>query len=285
MKLNCEIIKSQNPQDQSQANPNLTLIHGWGSQNSIWIDWATNYLAPNFTLHLIELPGFGKSPEFSKKTLSASSLSVSEAWLTALAESLPQKTHLLGWSLGGILSQRLALDYPEKVQSLICMASTPRFTQLDGWSHAVSPSLLANFIKASSMEYTNVLKQFWRLQLQGSKNARPLMKKLMVHMTSRKLPKVSGMSQGLSLLRDLDNREIIHTLAQPTLWLLGEFDPLIPQALVKDLANLQPQAQVTIIKDASHIPFFSHPEETATEILNFLPKNLNKDLIPLGIKD
>ncbi len=265
MKLNCEIFKSFN--DLGQANPNLTLIHGWGSTNSIWRDWTKLFFLQNFTLHLIELPGFGISPEINKP------LNIEKAWLEALNASLPEKTHLIGWSLGGILSQKLALNHPEKIQSLICIASTPKFTQLDGWNHAVSPKLLKDFIKSVGIEYTSVLKQFWRLQLQGSKNARPLIKKLMAHMTGRKLPKISGLTQGLSLLRDLDNRKNLNTLKPPTLWLLGEFDPLIPQALLTDLTQLQPKAEVIIIKDASHMPFFSHPEETAQQILNFIAKS------------
>lgn len=248
----------------------LTLIHGWGADNGVWLDWASTELAPHFNIVLIELPGFGQSPHFE----ALEQTEIAEAWLMSLLKALPEKTHLLGWSLGGLLAQKLALQYPDRIQSLVCLASTPRFVQNDGWRWAVNPPLLADFIKALGIEYGSVLKQFWRLQLQGSDNARPLMKKLSAHMSQRALPHYSGLLQGLYLLRDLDNRSQLPNLKQPTLWLLGEHDPLIPQDLIKDLLLLQPHAKIQVIKGAAHMPFFSHPEETAHAIINFInPQN------------
>lgn len=248
----------------------LTLIHGWGADNGVWLDWAETYLAPHFHLTLIELPGFGQSPAFDKLP----DADLADAWLSALSEALPERTHLLGWSLGGLLAQQLALRHPQRIQSLICLASTPRFVQNDGWKWAVSPPLLADFIKALGLEYGAVLKQFWRLQLQGSDNARVLMKKLSAHMSQRALPHYNGLLQGLYLLRDLDNRDQLPQLTAPTLWLLGEHDPLIPPALIESLSPLQPHAKTEILQGAAHMPFFSHPQATAEAILAFIrPQN------------
>lgn len=255
------------PCTQDKA-PTLTLIHGWGAENSVWMDWAQQ-LSNKVNVCLIELPGFGQSPTLDDlengKEL--------EAWLQALGNALPEKSHLLGWSLGGLLAQQLALRYSDQVQSLICLASTPRFVQNDGWQWAVSPPLLGDFIKALGIEYGSVLKQFWRLQLQGSDNARPLMKKLANHMSERTLPSYNGLLQGLHLLRDMDNREAILDISQPTLWLLGEHDPLIPKELIQDLSQLQPHGQTHIIEGAAHMPFFSHPDETAQQVLSFISGN------------
>jgi len=245
---------------------NLTLIHGWAAENSIWDDWAKESLCPYFVVTLIELPGFGQSPHFE----ALAQKEINAAWLEALAAQLPEQTHLLGWSLGGLLAQQLAERFPEKIKTLTCLASTPRFVQNDGWRWAVSPPLLADFIKAMGVEYGGVLKQFWRLQLQGSENARPLMKKLTQHMTHRSLPHYLGLIQGLYLLRDIDNRDLLLQLPQPTLWLLGQHDPLIPQQLIADLAELQPNGKIRIITGASHMPFFSHPAETAQQLIQFL---------------
>lgn len=251
------------PPEQAES---LTLIHGWAAENTIWDDWAKETLCPYFEVTLIELPGFGNSPHFDELPQEK----INAAWLEALAMQLPEHTHLLGWSLGGLLAQQLAAQFPEKIKTLTCLASTPRFVQNDGWEWAVSPPLLADFIKAMGVEYGGVLKQFWRLQLQGSDNARPLMKKLTQHMTNRSLPHYSGLIQGLYLLRDIDNRDLLLTLRQPTLWLLGEHDPLIPQEFIKDLATLQPEGKTCIITGASHMPFFSHPNETAQQLVQFL---------------
>lgn len=251
--------------------PNLTLIHGWAAENAVWQDWAEEQLSSYFNLYLIELPGFGASPAFQ----ALEDNEVNAAWLDALAEQLPEKTHLLGWSLGGLLAQQLALTYPDKIDSLICLATTPRFTQNDHWKWAVSPSLMGDFIKAMSIEAAGVLKQFWNLQLQGSDNAKDLMKRLKRQMQGRKPPKLQGLLQGLTLLKDIDNRERLADLNQPTLWLLGEHDPLIPKDLIEDLSHLQKESEIRIIEGASHMPFFSHPDETAQAIIAFIKKHTN----------
>lgn len=247
----------------------LTLIHGWAADNQTWLSWAENQLHPYYQIQLIELPGFGHSPAIPLCE-KVSDAELNEIWLTALAEALPPRTHLLGWSLGGLLAQQLAARFPHRILSLTCLASTPRFTQNDGWRWAVSPPLLADFIQALAQESSTVVKNFWRLQLQGSDNARPLMKQLSQQMQQRPLPSFNGLMQGLRLLKAIDNRILLSELTLPTLWLLGEKDPLIPMALLKDLQSLQPSSESRIIEGASHMPFFSHPQQTADALLGFL---------------
>jgi len=262
MKLNTIVIPSFDA--SQQANPNLTLIHGWGAESRVWEQWATEKFAPFYTVTLIDLPGFGESDALPN------SQNVENAWINALVDVLPQKTHLLGWSLGGLLAQQIALRYPQRIQSLICLATTPRFTQNDGWQRSVSPKIIGDFIQAIGIEISAVLKKFWRLQLQGSENSRALMKQLVQHMSSRNMPSIKPLNQGLILLKNMDNREQLKDINMPTLWLLGEKDPLIPQDIRLNLAQLQPNAQIKIIPGGSHIPFFSQPEETAQYITDFL---------------
>lgn len=264
MKLNQIYIPSTHPNPASVST--VTLIHGWGAESRIWQDWATQYLAPLHHVVLIDLPGFGDSPVALSTD---NSTTLESLWLEALSAALPDKSHLLGWSLGGLLAQKLAVQCPEKVMSLVCLASTPRFTQNDGWTRSVSPQIIGDFIKSIGIEASAVLKKFWRLQLQGSDNSRVLMKDLVKHMSSRKLPKLSSLNQGLILLRDMDNRALLKQITQPTCWVLGEKDPLIPQDIRLNLQQLQPLASIEIIMGGSHIPFFSHPEETSQILLDF----------------
>ncbi|WP_029406569.1 alpha/beta fold hydrolase [Thiomicrorhabdus sp. Milos-T2] len=262
MKLNSIVIPSFD--ENLQPNPNLTLIHGWAAESRVWEEWATTKFAKDYTLTLIDLPGFGDSPALPK------SENIEADWIQAIVDVLPEKTHLLGWSLGGLLVQQVALQYPNRVQSLICLATTPRFTQNDGWQRSVSPQIIGDFMKAMSIEVGGVLKKFWRLQLQGSDNSRALMKALGEHMSNRKRPGLVALNQGLTLLKDMDNRSQLTQLTMPTLWLLGERDPLIPQEIRENLHELQPKAHIQVIPGGSHIPFFSQPNETAEPILQFL---------------
>ena len=244
----------------------LTMIHGWGAQNAVWREWAQTYLADHFLVTLVELPGFGESPKLDLNKDD----DVNQAWLSVLADAIPSQTHLLGWSLGGLMAQQLALHYPQKVNKLVCLASTPRFTQSDHWTRAISPELMADFIKALGLDSFALLSRFWKLQLQGSDGGRQLIKHFVNQMHGRTLPAFSSLLQGLELLRDIDLRDAISQIQAPTLWLLGEKDPLVPLEMAQTLLKIQPTARLEVINGAAHVPFFSHPEQTASKLIDFL---------------
>lgn len=253
--------------EQFGHGPNLTFIHGWGAQNSVWKEWIEQFFGDQFCITLIELPGFGQSPVIEEK-IQADQLE--QQWIDALTKVLPHNTHLVGWSLGGLLAQKIAIQKPNKIISLTNLASTPKFIQAKDWHWAVQPTLLNDFIQSLGKDAASTLNHFWRLQIQGSDGARQLIKLFITKMKQRSLPKALGLAQGLQLLKQMDNRNALQTLNLPTLWLLGENDPLIPQEFVKNFSTIQLQAQVAIIEGAAHMPFYSHPEKTASALLAFL---------------
>ena len=252
--------------EQFGQGESLTLIHGWGAQNAVWHDWAQQQLAAHFSVTLIELPGFGNTP-----ALEAESGTELDAWLSAIVSVLPDKTHLLGWSLGGLLAQQIALRHPERIESVICLASTPRFTQNDDWQWAVSPKMMADFLKSVQADSLTTLKHFWKLQLQlqGGAQPRTEIRQFLTRMQALKFPTLTGLVQGLTLLKQIDNRTAITELSQPLLWLLGEHDPLVPLDAFEHFS--QPvQSQIYVLQGAGHSPFYSHPDATAQAIIEFL---------------
>ncbi|RYX80034.1 alpha/beta hydrolase [bacterium] len=62
--------------------------------------------------------------------------------------------HLVGMSLGGFLSQLLALRNPERVRSLTLIASEP-LAEGDSESPPIDPAVLEHHSKAASLDWTN----------------------------------------------------------------------------------------------------------------------------------
>ena len=129
--------------------------------------------------------------------------------------------------------------------------------------------MLADFLETLLLDAALLLKRFWILQWHGDPKARTLMKQFVAEMQGRSMPSLTGLRQGLELLRTLDFRAVLATLEMPTLWLLGGKDPLFSVAWMEEIARLQPAARVEVIEDAAHLPFRSHPEETAAAVLAF----------------
>ncbi len=100
--------------------PDLLLVHGVGSNHTDW-QAISEKLARRFTVLRCDLRGHGQSPapdgDWTINDLSSD--------LIALLDALNiQKTHLAGFSLGGLIAQRFALDHPQRLHKLSLICST-----------------------------------------------------------------------------------------------------------------------------------------------------------------
>ncbi|HEY9617304.1 MAG TPA: alpha/beta hydrolase, partial [Microcoleaceae cyanobacterium] len=83
-------------------------------------------------------------------------------------------------------------------------------------------------------------------------------------------------SQEIALQRQLqamathDTCDLLGNITAPTLVITGDRDPVIPPQNSALLAQKIPSAQQVAITDASHGFCFSHPDDTATAVINFL---------------
>ena len=85
--------------ETSGSGPHLALLHGWGLNGAVW-DSVREPLAAHFTLHVVDLPGHGYS--------SAVPLASLDSAADAIIGVLPERTNLLGWSLGGQVALSIA---------------------------------------------------------------------------------------------------------------------------------------------------------------------------------
>lgn len=151
-------------QTKGQGNVHLVLLHGWGLNAEVWrcID---EELSSHFTLHLVDLPGFGRSRGFGAMSIA----DMAEAVL----RQAPDKAIWLGWSLGGLVASQIALTHPERVQALVTVASSPCFSARDEWP-GIKPDVLAGFQQQLSDDFQRTVERFLALQTMGTETARQM---------------------------------------------------------------------------------------------------------------
>lgn len=242
----------------------LVFIHGWGANSRLWRLWIESHFA-DYRITLIDLPGHGQSPQ-----LNVADEQVLDAWLEAIVAVMPDSSILVGWSLGGLLAQAIALRYPEHVEGLVLMATSPCFVQRDDWSSALETSLFARYLTEVMQQTQILLKSFFSLQALGSQQPKQLVKLLLPLMHQVANGHQASLYQGLSLLKTLDFRDQLGQLSVPTLWLFADGDAIVPSALSSHIGKLQPQAQVATISQSGHLPFLAQPEQTCALIGSFL---------------
>ncbi|WP_429068189.1 pimeloyl-ACP methyl ester esterase BioH [Aeromonas bestiarum] len=242
--------------------PDLVLLHGWGMNGAVWHGIAQP-LAAHYRLHLVDLPGFGNSPL-------ADGSDYSLPWLAEqVAAVLPQKCHLLGWSLGGLVASQLALTQPERCQSLITVASSPCFMARDDWP-GIAPKVLTGFNQMLAGDFKQTIERFLAIQAMGSEHARDDIRQLRHWLAERPAPQLAALEAGLGLLADVDLRDALATLSLPWLRVYGRLDSLVPKAAIPLLDERYPASHSLVLEKASHAPFISHPQQFVEIIRHFV---------------
>ncbi len=240
--------------------PVFALLHGWG-MNARVFDALADRFAADYDVRVLDLPGHG-----GRATLADNSL---HAWAADLARQLPDGAMLLGWSLGGQVAMRAALDHTNKIARLILLASTPKFVAAENWPRGMASADLEAFGTSLLAEPEATLLRFLSLQTRGMPGQKALLQQLRQTLLAAPAADRTALAAGLAILRDTDLRAELPRLSQPTLVLHGALDTLAPASAGAWLADVLPAAQHMELARAAHAPHLSHEEEVAAAIARF----------------
>lgn len=235
------------------TGPSLVLLHGWGVNSGVW-EPLCETLEDSFRVTLVDLPGFGRNADRlpDKYTL---------AELAALIEPcIPDNATLLGWSLGGLLAQQFAIDFPTRLKRLVLVASSPKFCEQDSW-RGIKAGILEQFEKQLELDFSKTLKRFLAIQALGSESARDDIKQIQHYVQNYPLPSEFALKQGLNLLSETDLRDQLKQIAVPTHRLYGRLDSLVPQQAIAQIEAFHKSTSMQVFPHASHAPFISHPKD------------------------
>lgn len=240
--------------------PVLALVHGWG-MNARVFDALAARLAADFEVRALDLPGHGGRAAPADNTL--------QGWADDLVRQLPDNAILLGWSLGGQVAMRAALDHPHKIARLVLLASTPKFVAGEGWEHGMAPADLQDFGAALLADPQATLLRFLSLQTRGMNGQKTLLQQLRQSLLAAPAASREALAGGLAILHDTDLRAELPLLMLPTLVLHGALDTLTPPAAGAWLAEALPATRHIGFPRAAHAPHLSHGEEVAAAIGRF----------------
>jgi pimeloyl-[acyl-carrier protein] methyl ester esterase len=230
--------------------------------NARVFDALAQRLAADFDLQLLDLPGHGGRAPLADNTLAA--------WAEDLAQQLPAGATVLGWSLGGQVAMRAALDHPHKIGRLILLASTPKFVAAADWDRGMAIADLEAFGASLLADPAATLLRFLSLQTRGMTGQKALLQQLRQTLLAAPPAAAAALAAGLAILRDSDLRAELGKLMQPTLVVHGAADTLTPAAAGAWLAAALPAARHVELARAAHAPHLSHVDEVAAAITGFV---------------
>lgn len=242
--------------------PDIVLVHGWGMHSGIWED-VIEALVDDYRVTYLDLPGHG----YSRFTATGHSLQSLTRIVTAAA---PPRAVWVGWSLGGLIAQRLAIDAPERVEKLVLVSSSPCFVRRPDWPHAMEYRLLHAFAENLSRDYRATLKRFLALEVHGGEHEVTLLRQLREIVFQHGDPDTETLRDGLTILENTDLRSELGRIACPTLLLLGRRDKLVPVSAGSATQYLLADGRLYIFERAAHAPFFSHLTEFISHLRAFV---------------
>ena len=245
--------------EQGQSEP-LLLIMGLGYTAHMWHRTRPR-LAEHFRTIAFDNRGVGRSDTPAGPYPIALMASDAAAVLDA-AEV--QSAHLFGVSMGGMIAQEFALQYPTRVRSLIlgCTAAggptavraEPEATQMlkaragmtpDQAAEAALPFIYDSETPRDRSEEDLAIRRPW-------------------------LPRPESYTAQLQGILAWEAYSRLPAIGAPTLVIHGENDRLVPAGNGKLIADHIPGAKLVLIPHASHLFLTDQPQIAQEAILNFL---------------
>ena len=244
--------------------PDLVLLHGWALHGGMWGPWIDE-LARHARLHLVDLPGHGRSP-WPAGVRDLAGLAA------AVRPAVPDGAAVLGWSLGGMVALELARG--PRLAALVLVATTPRFVVDTDWEHGLSPELLAEFARGLASDHRATVQNFLALQTRGDERAHETLRQLRRSLDAHGPPDAAALEAGLAILGSADLRSALPRIAVPTLVIAGDHDRITPPGAGLELAARLAQARLAAIARSGHAPFLSHGPQVLAEVRGFLGRHL-----------
>lgn len=228
----------------------IVFLHGWGMQKDIFKPFVDSYLSAKDVL-LLSLPGYEEGVW----------LEDFDAQVKQLAKKIPNDTHLIAWSLGGLYALRLATLYPDKFTRITMVCSTPCFAQRVDFKNALNASVLNQFSEQLIDDREKTIDRFLLLQLHGQAQAKELVRTIKNTIIKAIKVKNEVLEHGLGCLKDIDYREDLKKCAVPIQFVLGKRDMIVPYKVARDISFLNAAIKISTIDDAAHIPFVTHEKK------------------------
>jgi pimeloyl-ACP methyl ester carboxylesterase len=242
----------------------LVLIHGLGDRAESWAPMMERLKKAGFHVYAPDLLGYGRSP---RPTGSDYSISVQEQFVADFIQSLGlQKTDIGGWSMGGGIALKLALDHPEIVDRVVVYDNVGIKFQ-----PAYSPLELFHPIDGPGVQ-----RLFSLLEPSAPPLPRFLRRDILRHMEDNQMVVDRSVQSMLTYKDAIDDR--LPGIKEPLLFVWGSNDELIPLSVGEKMHAMVPRSELDIVEGCGHLAPATCPGRVAEATVQFL----KADVAPAG---
>ena len=237
-----------------QAGTPLVLVHGLGARGEDWAAMIPALAAQGFHVYAPDLLGYGRSPRPDVDY----SISLEEQTVVQFKQAMHvPRADVGGWSMGGWIVMKLALDHPEIVDRLVIYDSAGVYFPATWEPELFTPADVIGVKKLIGM-LTPKPRPLPNFAAEAA--LRKLERNAWVIRRSMK-----AMTNGRDLL---DFR--LYQISQPMLIVWGAQDELIPLSAGEAIHKSVPQSVLNIVEGCGHLAPAECPRPVIERTVEFL---------------
>jgi pimeloyl-ACP methyl ester carboxylesterase len=242
---------------EGQGEP-LVMIMGFSGRRSGWIRQIP-FFRKHYRVITLDNRGVGKSNKppgpYSTRMMADDTIGLMD--LLGI-----EKAHIMGVSMGGMIAQELAINYPQRVMKLILACTYARQDEMSG-----NTLEHGKFLRLTPKQQVSAIvglafgKPFYRFIF-------GLLARAQIGLVgSSGTVGIAGQSEACRTHNTLDRLPLI---TAPTLVIVGTADRVINPVSSEVIAGKIPEAKLVRIEGGSHCFSFEMKNEFNREVLNFL---------------
>lgn len=241
----------------------VVLGHGLGGSHAVWYQQVA-YLAQSYQVITWDQRGFGRS---TRNTGEVGAVPATRDLKAVLDHLGIEQAHIIGQSMGGWSALGFAITHPERTVSLTLADTTAGIT---------SDEIDENFATYAQAVAAGPPPEDWELgehpavgtQLAGRDLAHSFLYAQLGSLTTPPPP-----AEIMPLLMQTSHMDRVGEVTTPTLFVVGENDPIFSPTLIKGAATVIPHSRVEVISNTGHSPYFESPAEWNRVVGAFLQQS------------
>jgi 3-oxoadipate enol-lactonase len=242
------------------GHPPVLLLHGLGATSASWTLQLPVLAGAGFRPLAPDLPGFGASPYDGRGW----SIPRVAAQVAALLEDLATgPAHVVGISMGGVVAQQFAMDFPALTRKLVLVNTFAvlRPATWKGWLYFLQRFIVVNTLGLEAQA------RFVARRIFPDPQHEPLRQALIASIATadRRAYRRAMLSLGL-----FDSRQRLAHIRAPVLVITGEGDTTVAPGRQRLLVEGIPGARQVVIAGAGHAVSVDRPDEFNRVLIGFL---------------
>lgn len=244
------------------AGPELVLIHGVGLCADSWRPMVP-FLEKYFSLAILDLPGHGESPRFSK----APELNDYTNAVADVLSSMDGPSAVVGHSMGALISMDSAIYYPSLVSAIVPLNAV--FRRSEAAKHSVAARADDIRKNGTSDPVATLIRWFGEKPIGMLKTANDQCRKWLTDVDP------IGYSHAYSVFANEDGpgEAQLRSVSCPALFITGAEEPNSTPDMSRALADLVPLGSAIIVPEAKHMMPMTHPKIVSELLINWLTNN------------